>query len=473
MRNRHITPSDATSWSLCHRRVWFDNNPPEGLETKIDPFEDLIKEKGIEHEKSVLRSLSNGKSVCEAHSPQHTIELMAQGIDIIYQGQLVDLQNNITGNPDFLLKNNDGHYQPADAKLANSTTKHKDIKVQLGVYRNLLNTPLPGIVYLGNGETEYLGEENDALVAQFICEMNDILSLPNPPKVRYSHSKCRACPYFQICISEFKANSELSLIYGVDGRSVNDLENHGITTILELANASIDDIPDIPYLKGPVKKQRAIDQAHSWLTGEVIKLRDIDLPDGTWIHFDIEDNPLDPSGEKHVYLWGFLKPGYTHNDFEYIWTNDMDSDLDGWQKFLSKIEEYKALYPDMIIAHYSFHEVTTIQKYAKRYDMEDHSTVKWLLGQNSPLFDMRKSVSDSLILPLQAYGLKDICKHKDLVNFQWEDDGAGSQWSVVQFNRFQMASDQKEKQKLKHSILGYNRDDVIATRKLEEWLRQI
>jgi uncharacterized protein len=84
---------------------------------------------------------------------------------------------------------------------------------------------------------------------------------------------------------------------------------------------------------------------------------------------------------------------------------------------------------------------------------------------------MQKPVLDNLVLPLQGYGLKDICKHKDLVNFQWQDKDSGSQWSVVQFNRFLAESSPQTKEKLKTDILGYNRDDVIATRRLEEWLR--
>jgi uncharacterized protein len=58
-----------------------------------------------------------------------------------------------------------------------------------------------------------------------------------------------------------------------------------------------------------------------------------------------------------------------------------------------------------------------------------------------------------------------------LVNFQWEDDSSGSQWSIVQFNQFIQEIDKSTKQQLKKEILSYNRDDVIATRRLEEWLK--
>ena len=84
---------------------------------------------------------------------------------------------------------------------------------------------------------------------------------------------------------------------------------------------------------------------------------------------------------------------------------------------------------------------------------------------------MQKPVLESLVLPLQGYGLKDICKHPKLVNFQWEDYSSGAQLSIVQFNRFLQETDESSKQQLKQEILGYNRDDVIATRRLEEWLK--
>lgn len=162
---------------------------------------------------------------------------------------------------------------------------------------------------------------------------------------------------------------------------------------------------------------------------------------------------------------------YQNSDFEYVWTDDESEDQKGWLGFLAQIEKYREQYPSLIIAHYSQHERSTIRSYAKRYGMEENTTVEYLLGDESPLFDMQKPLLESLVLPLQGYGLKDICKHKDLVNFQWEDDSSGSQWSVVQFNRFLYETDPTLKQSLKSDILGYNRDDVIATRRLEEWLR--
>jgi|GEM_PF-522714 len=473
-----IKPSDANSWSSCVRRVWLDNMKRVELVPATDVFGQLIIDLGMRHEQLVLDRLSSMAAVKTATSPEDTNRLIEDRTPIIYQAQLLDQENGIIGFPDFLILNESGEYQAADAKLALNENK-KEIQVQLGVYRHLLrkklNSQLPAIVFLGNGRQGFIAEEADQITDQFLTQMRKLLSSKVEPLVRYSHSKCRACPYYIHCKPAFEAKGELSLLYGMQGRAASALEHAGICTITQLAATNPDSIPDVPYLKGCEKKLRVVSQAKSHLTGEVIQLAPVSLPVGHWIHFDIEDNPLTANGEKHVYLWGFLVPELTKDGkqdlFEFVWTDHTDEDEQGWLQFLAQVEHYRQQHQDLILAHYSNHEKTTIRSYAKRYSMEDNETVVYLLSDAGPLFDMQKPVLKSLVLPIQGYGLKDICKHKDLVNFQWQDDDAGSQWSVVQFNRFLAQSNVEAKEKLKADILSYNRDDVMATRELEKWLR--
>jgi uncharacterized protein len=467
-----IKPSDAKSWSLCARRVWFDNHLSEGIvKVEVDPFDELIIAQGLAHEATVLNTLSSQYSVQEAHSVEHTAQLMSEGVKVIYQAQLENTDEGFIGYPDFLIQHENGEYQPADAKLAQKTDDKTAIKVQMGLYRRLLGTSLPGLVYLGSGEIKEIGDEVNPTVNRFVTEMREVLASPEQPLVRYSHSKCKICPYLLVCKPQFEKAEDTSLLYGVKAQSANSLSQNGINTISELAQCDPEALPKISHLPRLEQKQRAVLQAQSWQTGEIFKLNDIVLPEGTWIHFDVEDNPLEPSGKKHVYLWGFLKPNYDSSGFEYSWTDTMEEDKQGWDDFLSLVEKYKTEHKDLIIAHYSQHEVTTIKQYAERYDMFEHPTVEWLLGENSPLYDLQKPVLDNLVLPLQGYGLKDICKHKDLVNFQWEDEESGSQWSIVQFYYFQQEQDEGKRSLMKRAILSYNRDDVMATKHLEDWLR--
>jgi predicted RecB family nuclease len=151
------------------------------------------------------------------------------------------------------------------------------------------------------------------------------------------------------------------------------LEAQGITTITQLADSQPEDIDDVPYLKGIHKKYRAVLQAKSYKTGEMFKIQSPRLPEGTWVHFDIESNPLTDDGEDHVYLWGFLKPPFDASAFDYVWTDHESQDEQGWQQFLALMEQYREQYRDLILCHFSSYEVVNIKRYAKRYGMEETS----------------------------------------------------------------------------------------------------
>ncbi|UJP05842.1 MAG: TM0106 family RecB-like putative nuclease [Nitrosomonas sp.] len=465
-----IKPSDAGTWLSCKRRAWLDKHRPVAAEP--DAFGQLLSRQGLAHETAVLEQLQSHYSIRKAASFDDTRQLMRQGVPVIYQARLIDEQQRLVGYPDFLIRHESGQYQAADAKLSVRGDK-KSIQIQLGCYRRLLATDLPALVFLGDGRSASLGDEVNSHTDEFITDMRRLLDLAQPPTVRYSHSKCRICPHQPLCRPEFEARGDLSLLYGIHGGAADHLAYAGIETIPQLAESTADAIPDVPHLKGNKKKQRAILQARAHLHDEIFKLGQPILPEGAWIHFDIEDNPMAANQSRHVYLWGLLPPPYTPESFDPVWTDDESRDFDGWLGFLQKIEQYRSRFSKIVLAHYSNHEKATIRNYAARYGMTENATVVWLLGDDGPLFDIQKPVLDCLVLPLQGYGLKEICKHPKLVNFQWENTESGSQWSVVQFHRFRNTTDSGDKQRLKTEILSYNRDDVTATRKLELWLRTL
>lgn len=228
--NPTIKPSDAVSWVSCARRVWLDNRGGFEFEPIEDEFEQLIIELGLAHEKAVLEQLKKELDVHIATSPEHTQQLMDKGVDVIYQAQLIDNENGFIGYPDFLIRNESGEYQPADAKLSLTGDK-KEIQAQLGLYRRILGTDLPAITFLGDGSTGEINDEANTITNQFVTEMRELLASDIEPLVRYSHSKCRACPYYAHCKPAFEEKEELSLLYGIQGRAAIGLEGAGIETI--------------------------------------------------------------------------------------------------------------------------------------------------------------------------------------------------------------------------------------------------
>jgi uncharacterized protein len=155
-----IKASDAASWVSCKRRAWLDKQP--GTPAAIDPFIQLLSQAGLQHEVAVLSKLENQCPAHRATSIEHTSLLMQQKIPLIYQAQLFDEQNGLIGYPDFLILHPNGQYQPADAKLATSENK-KAIQIQLGVYRRLLATSLPPLVFLGDGRAVELFSRHERI----------------------------------------------------------------------------------------------------------------------------------------------------------------------------------------------------------------------------------------------------------------------------------------------------------------------
>ena len=260
---------------------------------------------------------------------------MAKGVDVIYTPQLLDSTTNLLGTPDFLIKHEDGEYQPVDVKLVKTSEYKKEIEIQFGIYQRLLKSNLSGIIYLGNGEPEKIYNKSDKLVDDFIKKMNKILTESDPPTARYVHSECKECPYYSVCYPQFIDKGEITLLYDINKNLASELEKIGINSYQKLSELDPASIPEIPYLKTHEKKEKAVQRAKSWRTGEVIKLNNIKLPEGTWVHFDVENNPLEISDSEHVYLWGLLGPDYDKDAFQYSWTDSMEDDQKGWEKFLT------------------------------------------------------------------------------------------------------------------------------------------
>ncbi len=466
-----LRASDTVAWYKCHRRFWFDHHPPPGPKPEPEPFDELIKRLGDQHETAVRDTLDPAMPM--AGSVEATRDLIDQGAPFIYQPVFLDETLMLEGRPDFLILNGNGRYQIADAKLARSLKSHKDIKVQLGLYRRLLRSDDQALVYLGTGATDAVGAEVDPEVDRFLTEARETVESDEIPVVSYAESRCSACPYYDVCRPKFEEVGDLSLVYGIDARSLPGLNKQGIVNLAQLAERDPETIEDAPWLKGAEKKQRIVAQARAKQTGEITILKPIELPDGTYVHFDVESNPLTDTGEPEVYLWGLLPPPYDNDSFLYAWSDgDADQDRAAWERLLDLVDQLVRRHPDLRLVHYTAYEITQLKMYADRYEMRDDPRVARLLGPQSILMDIQKPILESLILPVESYGLKPICKHPDLVNFQWELEESGAQWSVVRYMDYLAEADPPIRERIKSEVLTYNRDDVAATRAIQLWLER-
>jgi len=467
--NAFIQASDTKSFLHCRKQFWFDHQDT-GVKAEEDDFHKHLAKKGNEHELKVLASL--GKRT-KATSPEHTQELMKKKVPVIYQPQFVDNDKQVSGKPDFLIITPEGEYQVGDAKLSLALNDRSDIKLQLGICRMLSGTTLPAKVFLRSGKTETVGDEYNDKVSNTLTEMRNTLESDSPPKRHYSHSACSICTYNKVCKPEFEKKSDLTLVFDLTGSIATTLKAQGISTIDQLATMDPNKIEDGPYLRKQDLKRNLVLQGKSQLSGEIIEKELLVVPSGTWVHFDVESHSISETAPTVVYLWGFLPPPYTKESMDYIWSDDdPENDIIAWNQVLKLIEHYREEYPDFRLVHFSSYEIERIKDYAARYNMMNHPTVMWLLGEDSPLLDLHPLVKNSLVLPLPKYGLKEICKDERLVNFQWELEESGSQWSVVRYMDYLDTTSSEEREAIKNEIVTYNRDDILATRAIQTWLEK-
>jgi len=465
-----IRVSDATAWDHCPRRAWFSLHPPVGDDLAPDRFDELIKSLGDEHEAAVLAGFDTYST---AKSVAHTQELIDAETPVIYQPQFFDADLDLVGIPDFLILEGQ-HYRVADAKLALSIDNKKAIKAQLATYRRLARSTLPARVFLGDGELVDIDPKDDTLGEAFVADMQALRLAKRQPATHYSFTKCSPCPFNHLCTPGFRQADELTLNPAIQARAADGLRQAGIKTLAKLAASDPNELPDVPYLKGSLNKARAVLQARSLRTGKVFKVAEVDLPDGDYIHFDVESDPMARGGAGEVYLWGFLTPPDHDPSFEYVWKGSTaHADERAWHEFLALIDGFRQRFAAPYFVHYSNYERTQIRRYADRYGDQAHAIVEWLLADDGPLLDLQKLVKAAFVLPVLSYGLKSICRDSRLVNFQWRLEESGSQWSVVRYYDYMGAATETDLDEIKAEILTYNEDDVRATEAMVSWLRRI
>ena len=149
--SRHLSCAHLTS--LRRTVALGEIEPPTPYD---DPRAEILKQRGIEHERRLLeRFAAEGRAVEIVTPPEspfperdpgeaaaRTREAMRRGVDIVYQGRLQDDDGRWSGYPDFLLRVDEASalggwsYEVLDAKLARIAKG--EALLQLLLYSDLL-----------------------------------------------------------------------------------------------------------------------------------------------------------------------------------------------------------------------------------------------------------------------------------------------------------------------------------------------
>jgi len=487
-----------------------------------DPELDVLRRRGEEHERRYLAELrSGGRSVVEITrdgsiedqgaqlraAAEETRQAMVAGADVIYQATFFD--GRWRGHADFLLRVDDPkrpsawgpyHYEVADTKLARHVKAGAVLQIctyidllaaEQGVLPEHLHVVLGGS--LGGLRTLRVNDfmaYYRAARARFEVAVGPGAGEPSyPPSATYPEpvEHCDVCRWRVACDTRRRQDDHLSLVAGISRRQRQGLRTRGIATLEQLGEVSLPLVPPLEKTSASAL-ERVREQARIQLEGRRNRDTRYELlspPAGTPhplnlglaalpppslgdLFFDIEGDPY--AGEDGLdYLFGVMDLDGTWHP---TWSRDEHGGINeaGEKRAFEQVMDLFAArlwqYPDAHIYHFAPYEPTALKRLMGRHATREDEVDRLLRG--AAMVDLFRVVKQSLRASVESYSIK---KLEPLYDFTREVDLRDAGSSIVVFEQWLQLSD-GERPTADHldKIERYNRDDVVSTLRLREWL---
>ncbi len=446
----------------CPHWLWFDEHGDPDRKIAQSSFTRMLLERGLKHEKDIVGEyafVEVKRGGGNAARFRETLKLMRQGVDRIYHGVL--LSDEFVGEPDLLEKRTDKpssfgayHYVAIDIKSAERLSDAH--KYQLVCYGELLKAvqgTRPEEGYVLNASRTLISFPLREFETQFhaaLGEIREVLGGKRPEP--HLSSSCKQSPWFNECKALALETRDVALLYNVKKKAVLALREAGVRTIDDAAGIDPAALSGTaPALKKALL-ERVVLQARALLEERHFVRKPIALPTAPLeLHFDIEGDPL----EGVEYLFGFLRVAGGTETFEYQLAERPEDEWKMWEEFL---EYADALPQEFVVYHYGTYEMTRLAALEKKY-----GGGRSLDRFRERLVDLNEIVKECVVFPLLFYGIKDIGKY---IGFAREGKIAGGGESVAYYEEWLKTGNRKRLD----DILLYNKEDVIATARLRDWL---
>ncbi len=177
------------------------------------------------------------------------------------------------------------------------------------------------------------------------------------------------------------------------------------------------------------------------------------------IYFDFEDDPT----QDLIYLCGlWIEPPVRGLNYHGLFCTDEAGEARIWEEFQNICE---VLSPeDYVVFHFSPYEKTKLNVLERKYGVVNEAA---LANFRTRMVDLHPIVKKSVILPARGYGLKKIAP---FVGLKYSAANAGGAQSIVWFQKYQQEPNATE---VVSTLLRYNREDCLAMKYVEEWLRSL
>ena len=476
----------------CPHRVSMDLRGDPVDRNEVNPFVQLLWERGLLHEKEVIDGLEIPFVDLSAHAGDEKTLLTQEAMDrqepLIYGGRIqVD---DLLGDPDLLRFENNG-YIAGDIKSGAGEEGREDLSkpkkhyaVQLAIYTDILerqghSPERYGFIWDINGEEvaydltaaqgprkpETLWDEYQTRLATARAIVaNTEKTLPA------SSSTCKLCHWYTACGSAMEQADDLTLIPEL-GRARRDAMFAEVNTIKDLAGCDPEEFiqgkktaftgvgPDMlrkfharagllndpdgkPYLKEPVVLPHV--DMELFFDIEVDAIRDI-----CYLHGFVERRGEDNATERYVPCFA-EEPTAEAEEAAFVeaWQYIQDSD-------------------NAAIYYYAPYERTWWRKLQGRYSSVcTEADIEAMFDPARAVDLYTQVVRPKTEWPTRDHSLKTLAKY---LGFDWRDTHPSGVASIEWFHRWVETGDREIRQR----ILDYNEDDCIATRVLLDGIRSL
>ena len=427
------------------------------------PLLDLLQDEGLLPDQEL--ALLKGKKPIRVEmddadeAAQKTLELMKEGVQTIHRGVLMhgryiarpDVLERVEGHSDL------GDYYYVACDMKRSSQLKNEYKFQGVFYAEVLKKvqgtrPTQGYVLHRNGLVDgYLIQDFEAEYHLTLEEIEKILD--EKKHGVFLTSACKQSPWFSECVARTEACRDLSLLNRIWRSEVRALQEGGIQTIDQLADAKIEvlkKVRDMTMDRLYFLQQQAI----SLVDDRIIHIGQVDLPEDTPVTLviDIESDPLH---DLH-YMFGILIVDAHSQDYIVHTAESPKNEEKNWQEFLRTMQQY----PNANIYHYGWYEVDVFRKMTEKYGAPPE-VIQMFENQ---LIDLLTHMRNHIIFPSPFYSLKDIAKY---LGFAWRIKDASGIDSIVWYEQWLKTGDRA----FLKDIQDYNEDDVRATWHVREWIR--
>lgn len=459
-----LTAQHFYQYVQCPLWIWFDRYGDQSKKEEISDLQRKLLERGVLHEEEYIaeKDVTEVKEEDVGKAAAETLELMEKGVPLIYHGALVS--DRWRGRPDLLEKRKgksrfgDFFYVPIDIKSSHAI--HTAQQHQLVFYALLLEDvqgirPKEGGII--NIDHDTLWYEIAKGLKPFEEALKDIATMLEGKKpLPYLTRQCFETPWFKELKRYAEEENDIALVYNLKKPALEALRRKNVKTV---ADASWMDVGSLKGVAPGLTERELVRikrQATSLMKQEMILKSPATLPDAPLrLYFDIEGDPF----HAIEYLFGFLveREGKKEEYVSFV-ADHPENEERMWKEFLAWVRSLPAPY---VVYHYASYEKSRLTLLKKRYGGGEG-----LERFTSHLVDLAHVIKDSVVLPLYFYGLKDIAKY---LGFTWSHAQASGTQSIAWYEEWLETGNRE----ILERIVEYNKDDVLATRFLKQWIERL